>query len=280
MKRKVVVFMKHYEGSLGKFDYDEKQFRVDDRVLHYIGKETDGSKVIIPIGLNSLAWTFAKSNLVTPPVMPDGVTNCYNAFRECKQLLKAPNIPASVTECTFMFYNCFRLKEATVCIPNKNRICRSMYCGCVSLENVDSLECSDLTTGKYLDCFSLKLSKSQLAQLRSRDLLNSKVFVSTFPNCTSLLEKCFVSAFPFHGLITIGVATRELGKSRKELVEKWIMPFVMHGILPNFSVDYFVSGIDEVSHYIVGDTKECSIPNPRLTEELFKQQLGGYKRTA
>ncbi len=272
--------MKHYEGNLGKFDYDESQFCVDSGFLRYVGKETDGSKVSIPTGVNSLAWTFAKSKLVTPPVIPEGVMDCRDAFRECPQLLKASNIPTSVINCTAMFYNCFRLKEAAVCIPNKNRICRSMYCGCVSLENVDNLECSDLTTGKYLDCFSLKLNENQLIQLRSEGLLNSKVFVSTFSNCTGLLEKCFVMAFPFHSLITIGVAIEMLGKSQEDLVERWIMPFVTYGVIPDSSVNYFVSGIDEVSHYVVGDIKECSIPNPPLTEELFRQQLEGYKYTA
>lgn len=216
---------------------------------------------------------------MTPPVIPDGVEDCHNTFRECFQLTKAGRIPKSVTECTFMFYDCFRLKEGAVCVPNESRVCRSMYCGCVNLETIYDLECSDLTSGKYLDCFSLKLDGSQFAELRLAGLLNSKRFADTFPNCTSLLKKCFVPALPFHSLITIGVAAEELGKTIRELVEQWVMPFMAHGILPGESVDHLVSGVEEVSRYVVGQVKECSIPNQSSTDELFNQQLNSYRRT-
>lgn len=263
----------HYEGFLGNFEYDEEQFQVVDGYLRYVGKETDGSKIVVPEGVTSLAGTFANSGLVTPPVIPEGVVDCQSAFRECFQLKKAPNVPESVTDCTSMFYNCFRLKETAVCNPNENRVCKSMYCGCVSLESVDNLECSDLTVGKFLDCFNLKLSESQLVQLRTADLLDSKAFALTFPNCVELLENCFAAAFPFHSLITVGLAVAELGVGRQELIAKWIMPFVDYGVLPEFSVSYLISGIDEAYNYKEGHT----ISEQDLTDEMFEQQLEGYK---
>ena len=51
------MFIQHYKGKLGEFDYDDKEFKLeidDEECLHYIGTETDGSKIKIPDGATRL----------------------------------------------------------------------------------------------------------------------------------------------------------------------------------------------------------------------------------
>lgn len=295
--------MKNYEGYLGKFEYDENQFCVDGRILRYIGKETDGSEIIIPEGVTSLEVTFAGSDLVTPPVIPDGVKNCHRTFQGCSKLVRAAElsegvtttggmyaqcfnlmeagrIPDSVVNCVGMFTDCYQLKEAAVCGVNAERCCMSMYGGCVSLEKVYDVTCTEQTTGMYADCYSIKLSDEQLDKLRTAGLLNSLDFANTFIDCTRLLEKTFVPVIAFHSLLIIGGAAKVLGLSKSELIEKWIMPFVRCGILPAKPVDFYVSEVDKAAHTIYFGKNECSFPNEPLTQRLFDKQLAAYRTAA
>lgn len=85
----------HYDGPLGIFDYDNKEFMVingDDsyslygghlpsgEYLIYIGTEIDGSKIVIPDGVLDVSYMFCEEELTPnrgkmeiPPRIPDSV---------------------------------------------------------------------------------------------------------------------------------------------------------------------------------------------------------------
>ncbi len=111
--------IKHYKGKLGEFDYDDSEFELDSNDYHeymrYIGKETDGSKIKIPEGIEDCESMFSHcESLVKPPVIPKGVKKCRGMFAFCTSLKKAPVIPDGVKECQIMFYCCTSLKKAPI----------------------------------------------------------------------------------------------------------------------------------------------------------------------
>lgn len=217
--------MKHYEGELGVFDYDETQFEITTTVkptyrrsplgdtrLRYIGDETDGSRIVIPDGIVDLTQTFMNSDLVTPPFIPDGTVRCMETFRGsdnltqiaelpegvletlgmykgCTSLVNAGSIPSTVINCCGMFYCCFYLKTAAIfdSMPKCARI--SMYHYCFNLEEIYDLECTKDTQSMYNCCFNLRLSDEQITELDSVDTL---ALGKTFTNRTSLLKHYFV----------------------------------------------------------------------------------------
>ena len=99
--------MQHYEGKLGVFDYDDNEFKLEhvpgkdesEMCLRYIGEEIDGSKIKIPEGIKVCNYMFMDSPIETPPVIPDGVTDCEGMFYGCKALKEPPVIPNSVINC-------------------------------------------------------------------------------------------------------------------------------------------------------------------------------------
>ena len=107
----------HYEGELGIFDYDPKEFKVEKfndgtECLHYCGK---GNSVDLPDGCIDTRYMFCRRRL------PEGfslgehfdtskVTDMYGMFSYCKlpegfSLGKHFNT-SSVTDAKFMFDNC------------------------------------------------------------------------------------------------------------------------------------------------------------------------------
>lgn len=153
--------MKHHEGELGIFDYDETQFRVNGELLRYIGEETDGSKIVIPDEVVDLSetfrdscletpskipesveycnCTFEESSLVTPPVIPEGVVNCESAFRHCRYLTKAAELSEGVLNTENMYFGCLNLKDAGS-IPSTVTNCKEMFFGCIQLKEAAVFE--------------------------------------------------------------------------------------------------------------------------------------------
>ena len=74
-----MVKMKHYEGVLGNFDYDAAQFKVtreprsNSEYLKYIGKENDGSRIVIPNGVVDAYRMFDGSSINSMPEIPLGI---------------------------------------------------------------------------------------------------------------------------------------------------------------------------------------------------------------
>lgn len=152
--------IKHYEGEIGNFDYDDEEFRlglfdfknifgeisefVEKCVISekhtkpnllYIGKETDGNKIAIPEGVSDLAFTFAESNIKTPPKIPTSVESIYNAFRDCEKLTKTPYIPLSVEFCSSAFQGCKSL-ESVENLPKETAFVDGMFKDCDVLKNI------------------------------------------------------------------------------------------------------------------------------------------------
>lgn len=105
--------IQHYKGNLGEFDYDDKEFQLcsfagcwnNDHYLHYVGNETDGSKINIPVGIVNCESMFSGcKNLRTPPVIPEGVENCDYMFSDSGLTGKKaiPIIPKSVKHTSAM----------------------------------------------------------------------------------------------------------------------------------------------------------------------------------
>lgn len=71
--------MKKYDGVIGKFEYDSKQFRLaggkEFAILFYIGMETDGVKICDRM--------FEGSWIKEPPVFPDSVVSKVDALKNC-----------------------------------------------------------------------------------------------------------------------------------------------------------------------------------------------------
>lgn len=167
----------HYKGELGEFDYNPQEFHLmgvrcdldlnrvyvyDDpeaenarECLHYIGFETDGSKIKIPQGITDCCCMFAGSTLVTPPIIPDGVTTCANMFVWSVSLESPPVIPESVKICTLMFGLCTQLKSAPV-IPETVKNCYRMFYHCTSLLEAPIVPSKAYRCEMFEECRNLK----------------------------------------------------------------------------------------------------------------------------
>jgi len=103
--------IKHYNGRLGTFDYDDEEFKIKNGCIHYIGNESDGNKIKIPEGIKNCSFMFHGCEfLVNAPVIPDGVMYCNFMFKGCSSLVNPPIIPKSVLNCGHMFKDCVSLK--------------------------------------------------------------------------------------------------------------------------------------------------------------------------
>lgn len=123
----------HYEGNLGKFDYNPKEFEIDE-LVRYIGNETDGKKIHIPEGVEDCGGMFFKcKSLTIAPDIPEGVKNCSGMFFLCESLTIAPVIPEEVEDCSGMFYGCTSLRSAPA-IPKGVEKCHKVFKGCTSLK--------------------------------------------------------------------------------------------------------------------------------------------------
>lgn len=180
----------HYNGELGEFNYDPDIFQIQWRAhvktpelrkygldgsnvffqennleydceecLRYVGRETDGAKISIPIGIMNCRYMFFGCDLVTPPIIPDGVQICDDMFGNNKWLTVAPDIPSSVYNCEYMFRYCSSLLTAR--IPTSIRWCERMFWHCIRLTNVEFAGTGgnggmETCKGMFEDCFSLK----------------------------------------------------------------------------------------------------------------------------
>lgn len=90
--------IRHYEGMNGCFDYDDEEWQVSEyhEDLRYIGKETDGRKIQIPEGVKKIYFTFTRTNLTYPPVIPASVRMIYTPFCLTPNLKCLPELPDSL----------------------------------------------------------------------------------------------------------------------------------------------------------------------------------------
>ena len=105
--------MKKYDGAIGKFEYDPKQFKLAGTKmfanLFYIGHETDGSRIQIPEGITDCSRMFEYTQIETPPVIPEGVKICDRMF-EGSTIKTQPVFPASVESKVDATKNCYYME--------------------------------------------------------------------------------------------------------------------------------------------------------------------------
>lgn len=106
--------MKSYDGAIGKFEYDPKEFKLAGgkhyAMLLYVGKETDGSKIKIPEGIKDCSRMFEYTDITVPPVIPDGVEVVDRMF-EGTFIKTRPVFPESVKSSDDVFKGCTYLEE-------------------------------------------------------------------------------------------------------------------------------------------------------------------------
>lgn len=145
--------MCRYEGDLGSFTYDPKQFQVQKikipgkdgssasvEVLRYIGQETDGSKIQIPEGVENGQLMFMNTNIKSAPQLPKSLKRSNAMFQGCSQLEVANvNFPPQLESASFMFANCGNLKQGPVVIPGTVKNANMMFVNNTKLENTPRL---------------------------------------------------------------------------------------------------------------------------------------------
>lgn len=168
-----------YDGSLGRFEYDDTEFQVTDSggatYLHYVGRETDGSKIRVPEGIVDANRMFMGTGITSAPRLPEGVVRADYAYMECGALVDpgvlpstlesakwgycfcmelpvTPDFPAGLKDMEGMFDNCPKLREAKRLPPGLEN---GNYCfaNCPGLDGTmelpDGLERMD---GMFLNC--------------------------------------------------------------------------------------------------------------------------------
>jgi hypothetical protein len=197
-----------YNGELGKFEYDDTQFEIcngvvnGDIYLHYIGKETDGSKITIPYGIEDANKMFKDTAIKTAPTIPDSVKVCNEMFCGCNKLVEASEIPTNVRSCYHMFYGCKSLKEPPY-IHDGPEDCRGMFQNCSHLEvGAELPNTATKVSMVFCGCGSMKSAPDM------PNIMRIKSMDSAFMGCKSL-ERAFIPdgvedcSFMFNGCTSL-----------------------------------------------------------------------------
>lgn len=162
---------RHYEGALGKFDYDPKEYQLMQvdcttsdgksrsvEILHYIGKETDGSKIHVPEGLENGFLTFSHTNVESVPKLPMSLKFGDGMFQNCENLKDGRVIlPPQMESASFMFANSKNMAKGPAVVPGTCKNASFMFAGCESLQNTPKLGKGVLYADfMFADCHSLK----------------------------------------------------------------------------------------------------------------------------
>lgn len=137
----------HYEGYLGSFDYNTRDFeiayyetevdgnKVSVPTLHYIGdkgtslilssaaKITDGSKIKIPDGLKIGDYMFANDSAITSmPELPNTLESAHGMFMNCTGMTEACSdaldtdgdikMPSKLKDISWMFAGCSQMTQS------------------------------------------------------------------------------------------------------------------------------------------------------------------------
>ena len=139
----------HYEGYLGSFDYNTRDFeiayyetevngnKISVPTLHYIGDQgvdiidfssskvgiTDGSKINIPDGLIVGDYMFAGNQSITSmPELPDTIESAHGMFMNCTGMTEACNksldsdgnikMPSKLKDISWMFAGCTQMTHS------------------------------------------------------------------------------------------------------------------------------------------------------------------------
>ena len=96
-------------------------------------------------------------NLIKAPELPTSVTNMESCFRECKNLTQAPMLPTGVTNLRDCFFNCEGLTQAPE-IPESVTNMNNCFNGCKNLTQISPFPANAKVTnmnGCFVECESL-----------------------------------------------------------------------------------------------------------------------------
>lgn len=159
---------RRYQGKLGDFVYDARNFELQimeskygDKmeILHYIGKETDGSKIELPQGdIKSMLGMFMGTDIKSGVVIPAGVECTSMMYANCHSLESAKvSLPPTVTDASFMYACCENLREGPKLVPGSVKNADYMLMDCVSLQNTPRFgQGVESMNGTLAYCKSLK----------------------------------------------------------------------------------------------------------------------------
>lgn len=163
--------------------------------------------------LTNMYETFYEcTNLLESPAIPSGVISLYNTYYKCEKMTVAPKIPNDVTDLWGTFSNCKSLTEAPE-IPNGVTRMDRTFCACKSLttapvipDSVDDMTetfyaCSNLVNAPVIpeNVTNMEGTFSDCTSLTTAPVIPEKVdnMKSTFVNCTSLTGTIEINASPY-----------------------------------------------------------------------------------
>lgn len=154
--------MKNYDGSLGKFQYDESIWSVsesDDKsdVLKYIGSEKDGSKISIPDGITDLSSAFENTGITSQPAIPDGVVKMDYTFYNCKDMTETSALPEGLESMNSCYAECKKI-ESTPYMPDSVKSAEFAFDGAENLRSITGYlpESLEKGTGMFSNCSKIE----------------------------------------------------------------------------------------------------------------------------
>lgn len=157
-----------YDETTGGYALNAKEVLEETAYFAgYTGEIIDGKiKGTMPIYIkdNQNEWRrvtnlnrvfYNNTELVTPPIIPNGVVNMSGTFNSCEKLQFAPQIPESVVNMHNTFINCPIIKS-TSNIPDTVEDFSGTYANCPSLEKVYKIGKNVKNMGgTFLNCSNL-----------------------------------------------------------------------------------------------------------------------------
>jgi len=164
--------------------------------------------------LTNMYETFYEcTNLIESPAIPSGVISLYNTYYKCEKMTVAPKIPNGATDLWGTFSNCKSLTEAPK-IPNGVTRMNRTFCACKvlttapvipdSVENMEEtfLGCSNLVNAPVIpkNVTNMEGTFSDCTSLTTAPVIPKKVdnMKSTFADCTSLTGTIEINASPYN----------------------------------------------------------------------------------
>ena len=172
--------------------------KIEGEIPKYIKKSNDDK--FYPVV--SLSLTFAYTNIIYAPEIPDTVESMSETFLNCKMLSKAPVIPSNVTNMYGTFSGCTNLYEAPA-IPNSVTNMEMTFNSCTNLREAPAIP-SGVTDMTYTFANCTNLTKAPV-------IPNNVTYMSnTFNDCSNLTGTLEINANPnsIYGCLT-GASTTD-----------------------------------------------------------------------
>lgn len=214
----------HYEGYLGSFDYNTRDFeiayyetevngnKISVPTLHYIGDQgvsvigtsgkvgiTDGSKINIPEGLIVGDYMFAGNQSITSmPKLPDTIESAHGMFMNCTGMTEACSkaldsngnikMPSKLKDISWMFVGCTQMTHSFGDLGYEMLDARYAFADCKKLGYV----ASNGADGEMNNTFSVP----DMTHLR---YANTEYLKNMFDNSNTAVEAKITEYIDDHG---------------------------------------------------------------------------------